>query len=141
MTDLTMSRVCWLRLGFVAFAIFVAHGCQSEVELGDVRGKVTMDGEPLPNATIRFIPTGGGRSALGRTNAEGEYQMQYSATASGALVGPVRVEITVAEEVEDRRGHTYMSPELVPEKYNVKSELSAEITRGNNLHNFDLQSK
>jgi hypothetical protein len=137
---MTCKRLARL-LSPLAFVLLVAQGCHQEVELGQVHGRILMDGEPLPDATVRFVPVGGGRSALGRTDANGHYEMQYSATASGALVGPVRVEITVAEEAEDERGRTYMKPETVPAKYNVNSVLIADVQPGTNSYDFELSSK
>lgn len=126
--------------GVVIVVSLVVYGCRNEVELGDVQGTVTMDGNPLPDATVRFIPQGGGRSALGRTDENGNYTMLYSATATGALVGPVRVEITLAEEVTDAAGNSTMKPETIPARYNTASELTVDVGSGNNDFDFDLTS-
>ena len=116
-------------------------GCsRSEVQLAKVTGTVTLDGKPLPDAILRFIPEGKGRTAIGRTDAEGRYELSYSATAGGAIVGKVRVEITTAEEFENSRGNTEFTKELIPKKYNRESELFKEITPRKNVVNFDLVS-
>jgi len=111
-------------------------GCRrTEIELGDVHGVVLLDGDPLPDATIRFIPVEGGRAALGRTDAKGEYKMLYSARSSGALVGSVRVEITTADPDAPQ------SKEVLPARYNSKSELVREVTSGGQMIDFDLKSR
>lgn len=116
--------------------IGMATGCRkSEVELGAVRGTVTLDGAPLPAATIRFIPTAGGRTAFGRTDDAGKYEMLYSASASGALVGSMRVEITTADPDAPK------SKEKVPAKYNSKSELTADVGSKSQVIDFPLTSK
>ncbi len=132
-----MSRIA-VSTCALAFLIF---GCRDEVELGDAHGVVTIDGKPTKDLTIRFVPIGGGRSARGRTDENGYYEMLYSARASGALVGPVRVEITAAEETTDAAGNSHMKPETILERYNVNSELTAEVGSGDNSFDFDLKSK
>jgi len=127
----------------VRFAVLVAVLCcigchKSEVELGGVEGKVTLDGQPLPDATVRFIPqgTGKGRAAFGKTDAEGHYKLLYSAGANGAVVGNVRVEITTADPDSPK------SKEKVPARYNANSELVSEVKSGSNKNlDFDLTSK
>lgn len=94
-----------------------------------------MDGRPLPDATIRFIPQGF-RTAMGRTDAEGKYEMLYSASARGAIVGDVRVEITTANP-----DNLKQFPETVPAKYNRDSTLTANVESGSNVVDFDLASK
>ncbi|MEK6259271.1 MAG: carboxypeptidase regulatory-like domain-containing protein [Planctomycetota bacterium] len=123
-------------LALAALAMLFAQGChKSEVQLGAVQGKVTLDGQPLADATVRFIPTAGGRTAFGRTDTKGHYTMLYSASASGALVGSMRVEITTADP--DAPTPT----EKVPAKYNVSSELTAEVGSKSNVLDFPLTSK
>jgi hypothetical protein len=133
-------RFAGARARLACFALITAAsvaGCQqSEVELGAVEGKVTMDQQPLPDATIRFIPVAGGRSALGRTDTEGHYEMLYTATADGALVGSMRVEITTGDPDNPKE-----FPETVPAKYNLYSELKADVKSGSNELNFELTSK
>lgn len=141
MAKLKSLRGRLARPAFTVLIAVLAFGCGAEVELGDVEGTVTMDGKPLPDATIRFVPVNGGRSALGRTDENGHYKMEYSATASGALVGPVRVEITTAEEVADAAGRSRMKPETVPAKYNTASELKVDVGSSDNKFDFDLESK
>jgi hypothetical protein len=121
--------------GLTAATLFAA-GCGSDVELGGVTGRVTMDGKPLPEALVRYIPEGGGRSAQGRTDADGMYRLDYSAASEGALVGKSNVMITTGS-IEDPRHRD----EKVPLKYNYETTLTADVTSGDNEINFDLQSK
>ncbi len=127
-----------LPLGAVSLSVF--SGCDNGPVVSSVRGKVTLDGNPLPNATIVFTPETG-RSSLGRTNDDGEYKLLFSPEKDGALVGTMRVRITVAEEYTDSRDRSRMRPELVPAKYNEKSELVVEVEPKDNVIDFDLQSK
>lgn len=57
----------WITCAVVAFV-----GC-GRSDLGQVTGRVTLDGEPLAGAFVEFVPTGGeGSSSSGRTNERGE---------------------------------------------------------------------
>ena len=121
----------------VAAVLIAATGCGggSEVDLGEVTGTVTLDGKPLPNAYVQFIPQGGGRPAGGTTDEAGNYKLIYSASAAGALVGPAKVSITTGDPEDPKR------PEKLGPGYNSKTTLTAEVTPGDNVHNFDLTSK
>jgi hypothetical protein len=122
-------------------AIALVLGCGGGPDISSVRGTVTLDGDPLSNATVVFTPEEGGRSSLGRTNLDGEYTLLYSAGNDGALVGRMRVRITCAEEYTDSNDRTRMKPEIVPARYNEKSELVADVKRAANVINFDLKSE
>ena len=127
-----MTKCGWKFL----IAVLLAAGCGGGgVELGDVSGRVTLDGKPLPNALVRFQPEKGGRSAQGITDADGRYKLNYSARDTGALAGKSKVLITTGSlEDSSRRS------EKVPKKYNDETELTAEVTSGDNAINFDLRS-
>ena len=115
----------------------VASGCGgSDVELGEVTGTVYLDGKPLPRAAVVFVPVKPGRSAIGGTDENGIYQMTYTPSASGALVGEVMVEIRTGSPDNPKE-----FPERVPSKYNNRSELKAVVEPGNNVLDFHLDSK
>jgi hypothetical protein len=124
-----------LRLFGFAVALFLA-GCGSDVELGEVTGRVMMDGKPLPNALVRFNPENGGRSAQGRTDEEGRYRLDYSVHDSGALVGPSKVMITTGS-IEDPKHRD----EKVPLRYNYETVLSVNVGSSGNEFDFALESK
>jgi len=117
-------------------------GCNSEKVpgLGTVTGTVTMDGKPVPDAMVSFEPTEPGKSAaLGKTDASGNYELYYSRSHKGAPVGENIVKITTYGETGDDENRQ-IRKETVPTKYNVKSELKAEVKRGANKFDFDLKS-
>jgi len=103
-------------------------------ELGQVNGVVTLDGEPLPNALVDFVPAAAGHISSGTTDASGGYTLAYDATNAGAALGEHVVRIsTKIGAVGD--------PEKVPARYNALSELKATVKAGENTINFDLLSK
>ncbi|WP_417382731.1 carboxypeptidase regulatory-like domain-containing protein [Gimesia sp.] len=70
-------------------------GCTggNDVVLGSVSGVITMDGEPLSNAIIVFVPDEGNPSS-GRTDELGKYDLTYLGNSRGAIVGSHKVKIT-----------------------------------------------
>ena len=135
-------------------------GCGgSELELGEVQGVVTLNGDPLPNAVVTFSPKEGGPSGVGKTNDKGEYQLM-TAGQLGAIPGQHTVSIIcvpVPAPVKHVRSNdpsyqhggggvssaNYTPPPVpeVPARYNAQTELSEEVEAGTeNTINFDLES-
>jgi hypothetical protein len=117
----------------------IAVGCsQRGFELAPVTGTVTMDGEPLPHALVRFLPQEGtvNRPSTGVTNMDGSYRLLYSAREEGAIVGPVNVEITTGDPEQPK-----LYPETIPSKYNIETTLKRDVASGENIFDFDLESK
>ncbi|QDU78261.1 hypothetical protein Pan97_53460 [Bremerella volcania] len=109
-------------------------------DLGEVSGKVTLDGSPLADATVSFQSVELGRMASGKTDAQGHYELILLNDIKGAVVGENKVLITTAQPGDDAVPGS-AKPETLPKKYNDKSELTAEVKEGTNEFNFDLQSK
>ena len=79
----------------------VTAGCDSGPPMGQVSGKVTFQGKPLPNAEIEFQPVDNRPSSSARTDAEGRYKLQFTSKKSGALVGEHVVAITTEQDEPD----------------------------------------
>ena len=127
-------------------------GSSDQPELGQVTGKITLDGKPLSGIAVVFQPDNG-RPARGMTDAEGMYELTYIRQTKGTKVGPNRVEIAPsedgeAEESEDSgeesqpaaKKQTKSGKPKIPARYNVKSELKADVKAGKNTFNFELES-
>lgn len=122
-----------------AWAISCWTGCSSSgPELGTVSGTVTLDGQPLPDATVTFMPETG-RSSSGRTDPEGKYELNYTFDRAGAVVGKHIVRITTA----GKSGAESPDPsdEKLPARYHANTELKAAVERGHNEVDFDLTSQ
>jgi hypothetical protein len=129
------ARFC----GALVVAVLIAIGCsQRGFELAPVTGTVTMDGKPLAQALVRFLPQGGAvnRPSTGVTDVDGKYRLLYSAREEGTIVGPVKVEITTGDPEQPK-----LYPETVPTKYNTETTLTRDVQSGDNVFDFDLQSK
>jgi hypothetical protein len=129
-------------------------GCgapSDQPELGQVTGTVTLDGKPLSGIAVVFQPDSG-RPARGMTDAEGKYELTYIRQTKGTKVGPNRVEIAPSEDGaaeesenadEESKPATKRSKSTkptIPARYNVRSELKADVKAGKNTFDFQLES-
>ena len=126
-------------------ALFLACiGCSSSgPEIATVSGRITMDGKPLAHATVVFSPENG-RPAGARTDADGNYVLNFTEGRSGAIPGTNTVQITTVRDAEkDENGKTLIpeSKETVPMEYNAASKLTFNVEpKKKNVANFDLKS-
>lgn len=136
-------------------------GCgESGPPLGKVTGKVTMDGKPISNAIVSFVPIDGSRSSSAMTDDSGTYRLSF-VDREGALIGEHKVSITSTAEVQgntmedipsdDPRYAELMQSrqsdynnakvkESIPAVYNKKTELVREVKSGQNTFDFPLTS-
>ena len=132
MKESVVWRLCWLTL-LSAFLL----GCGARGDLASVRGKVTLDGQPLPDAFVVFAPTKKGTTSYGRTDAGGNYEMMFTDYQKGAWLGENSVRISTGDLGS---GGGPGPKERVPIVYNEASTLTAEVKPGSNNLNFDLKS-
>lgn len=146
--------------------LLAALPCLSGCQRGPARPKtvpvnveVSYRNQPVSGATVTFVPKGGPRGAVGRTNAQGQAKLMTFVTGDGAIPGSYRVTIDKLldeagpagksqEEYEafwkaQKNGPAGLPPlkcEL-PWKYGQieKTELTAEVSEeGKNSIRFDL---
>jgi len=106
-----------------------------------VSGEVTLDGKPLKEGVIRFVPEDGKSPTADAPVADGKFQATVPA-------GKKRVEISAPKVVGKRKMYdTPDSPvvdevaELIPAKYNVRSELTLTVGRGAQKEKFELKGQ
>jgi hypothetical protein len=102
--SITGSEVAVLKAIACSLAVFCIAGCGKSVAPPDpsvvVTGVVTMDGKPLPKATVRFIPQDGANQGFGGsgvTDSAGKYELRSLAgneAAVGTPPGKYKVIIT-----------------------------------------------
>lgn len=113
----------------IAFA-----GCGgSNQDVAPVHGRVTLDGQPLPYASVVFESAGKSPSG-GYTDQDGNYQLIFKRGVNGAPVGVNHV--TILEDIQRTR-----RPQRVPARYNQNSDLEREVKSGDNNFDFDLTSE
>jgi hypothetical protein len=118
-------------------------------ETAPVSGQVMLDGKPLANAMVMFVPEAGAGakdpvpSAVGTTGDDGRYSLvlQSGAKKTGAVVGKHKVMITLGAQGSANETQRAFHKQL-PERYNRKTILECEVLAGGRKDaNFDLQSK
>ena len=127
----------------------VLTGC-GDAQRATVSGVVTLDGKPIPGATIIFLPTQetAAPASGGAIGEDGTYTVTFEGAPSA---GDYRVEI---RGIRHKTGRMIPAPpplargtmieecvELIPDWYNKKSELLVELKRGDNQHDFALVLK
>jgi hypothetical protein len=109
-----------------------AAGCgPQEKPKALIRGAVTLNGTPLKEGAIKFIPIAGDGPTTGAViKPEGDYSVAVPA-------GMMRVEITSSKVTGKRKAYdTPDSPlieiteEQIPAKFNSNSELKYEVASG-----------
>ncbi len=108
----------------------LAVGC-SEMTVAPVRGTVTLDGQPLPKASVLFQPEAGGRPSSGVTDENGKYRLSYSMQEEGAEVGQCVVKISTALEAADYGSKR--PKELVPPRYAKQPVIVEVLPRSNSI--------
>ncbi len=165
---------CFLVLCLAACVIGLTGcggGSQKEIlDTEPVQGLVTLDGEPVPEAVVTFVPVteGQGVSATGTTDANGVYTLTAAITGEKAgeagagtlpgeyLVGVAKtiVESPLSEEEAEEKGVEYVPSTgdpgadttftyVVPEKYNSPrdSEIKVTVAAGENDIPIELTSE
>jgi hypothetical protein len=127
-----LARSGWLVVLLVSLA-----GCGSkEGQFAPVSGVVLLNGKPLADASVTFTPVVTDKATYGpgshaRTDANGQFTLQVSTTTvKGALVGKHAVRISLAEVPKGDPGGAHLTKELLPARYNSKSELTFEVPPG-----------
>jgi len=105
--------------------------------LGKVQGTVTLDGQPLANASISFQPVDGKSGpSQAITDSQGKYSLTHLPGHPGATITEHTVRI-----IGKPADAPASQKETVPPKYNITSQLKATVKEGNNTHDFKLESK
>lgn len=151
----------FLRAMVVSSLLVLFIGCggaPAGPKLYAVQGKVTVEGEPLPNATVTFQPESG-PIATGVTNASGEFTLK-TGTAEGAVAGTHRVAVvaTTGEKIMENptpddlaamstsgKQETSQPKSLIPERYSKfeTSQLTATVSEdaSQNVVTLDLKKQ
>jgi len=73
--------------------VVLLAGCTGS-RTSPVEGDVRLDGKPLPNASIHFVPQGTGRDATGTTDQNGHFVMSTFNPKDGVVAGEYKIVIS-----------------------------------------------
>lgn len=140
----TMTLARWMCA--IGLPIVLA-GCSQDTDgfsYQPASGSVLLDGTPLPNAEVTFVPVGSGlkvgRASVGTTDDEGHFELTSIDGIEGAVVGQHAVAITTGQ-VHQGTGEV-LAKETLPPRYNKDSILTYEVpSQGTSDIVFELQSK
>lgn len=136
-----------VRSSLIFLSLLFLVGCNpsaSSKPLAAVSGRITLDGQPLPNARVGFEPQGfgdrmnAGPGSYGKTDVAGHYTLITVSGKPGAVPGMHRVAITTYKE--DSSGEV-VREEQVPERYFAKDRITFEVPiQGTGEASFNLTS-
>lgn len=126
------------RLVIVTLVWLAGCGGPPHPEVGRVTGVVTLDGQPLAEATVMFQPTEG-RASIATTDSAGKYSLIYLDGVPGAKLGAHKV--IIRTEIPGEDGQPPIAKEKLPKKYHEQTELTAEVKPGSNTFDFPLTSQ
>lgn len=135
------DRSCLALAICLACFVSVLTGCGGDGRRS-VSGEVTLDGEPVDGGSIVFLPSGGEGGKGAAEIVKGKYAIP---TEQGLPPGSYRVEIhwlkPTGKQIPsgDPGMMTDERAEAIPAQYHSASTLVAEITAGENKHNFHLK--
>lgn len=153
------SRKLLTKLVFLFSLTTVIGGCGGDAgpEKVSVAGNVTVDDQPVVEGTIAFVSLEGGRTAVTAikngaytiSQSDGPYPGQQKVTIQA--FEKTGVTITVTKDLPGPPGDEPAIPpgglkldekkQVLPERYNTASELTASLTSGHNADvNFVLTS-
>lgn len=101
---LNLRRAGVLTGTLIAALSLTAAGCSSKTPLASVSGVVMLDGKPMPEALVEFLPDSDkgthGPVSGGMTDAEGRFQLVcYEGKLPGAVVGRHRILVQDARSI------------------------------------------
>lgn len=127
MTIIYLTR---LTLSLTLMAGLATAGCQKsqQLDVAAVRGKVLLDGRPLPSGVVFVMPSKG-RSASGMIREDGTFELSTYGSGDGAQLGTHPVMITPVSADEINQGEP-IKRVPIPRRYgsHLTSGLSIEVT-------------
>jgi len=122
-------------------------------KLTPVGGTVTLDGKPLINAMVAFVPSGStpGTGANGHTDKAGKYELATRSRGKGTPAGEYRVVVTklVMPDGTDFPANSAVAPinspakQILPVKYSMAGQtvLRAKVGEDSTVIDFPLTAK
>ena len=133
--------------------VLMITGCGSDgPELIPVSGTVTLNGTPIDEVVVTFVPHHAGKPAMGLTDKQGRFSLSTTELDDGVAVGPYYATVTSIDQGATRPDAQGLSTGLemhprqksiIPERYTLfqTSGLSYEVQDGMEPISIKLTSK
>ena len=95
-------------------------GCGGGSKTSPVSGVVLLDGKPVADATVQFVPQEKGRDATGQTDKSGEFAMTTFKSRDGVVPGEYKVVISPPTGVADTKAYTTSEDAMLAAKPQAK---------------------
>jgi hypothetical protein len=115
----------WL---IVLSSLFLA-GCGKN-ELKEISGVATYGGAPIADGKIRLLPIDGAGPTAGAAIVDGRYSAKISPGKKRVEIESFRIISQHHYNNDPKNPMVSKREQLLPERYNAKSELTCEITDG-----------
>jgi hypothetical protein len=133
--------ICWSLI-----VVGMLSGCSrppKEAELAEVSGVVAINGKPLPNILVQFLPVvksgDQGPTSSGVTDEQGEFELETSGGKPGAVVGPCKVLFIDMMEERVAQGTASLPPRISSSLATVRSGTKeVEVKSEGSRFKFDL---
>jgi len=134
-----------IRRGILALLtgwLIVLVGCSGRGKLMEVEGTVTLNGKPLAEGDIAFMPEDKKFGGEGGKIKDGRFKFKVRA-------GKNKVEIRATQEVPGKKAPSAAGPDappeavresIIPTKYNDQTTLEADVGPEKKSFTFDLKS-
>ena len=124
-------------------SVLFGLGCSDSNEGGEVRGKITIGGQPVTAGMVSFISQEGKDSVVGTLNDKGEYVVQNPPTGKVKIV--IQTEMFKPQNAGPKVPFMQDQPTYVaiPAKYETAATTDLEYTvkRGKITHDIVLSDK
>jgi hypothetical protein len=144
-------------IALAGLLLSLTAGCDQGPQMVPVTGTITLEGKPLPTASVMYVLKAGGPPVTAVTDEQGKYNLSTTVEGDGALEGDYQVAI-VAYRVSGVSADPASDPSvqlpgamggervvwIAPMRYSklAESGLTATVTaEHDNVIDFDLKSK
>lgn len=144
MISCTSPNWCVLLSTLLALALSALVGCNDDSEGIPFSGHASIDGVPLSSGTVFFHPEHEGKGASANI-VDGRFEVS---SAEGLTAGDYRVEVFSEKET----GRQISNPDvpdqmmeetvqIIPQRYNINSELTANVSADMPELKLDLEGR
>ena len=128
-------------VALLLFIMTALAGCSEDQPTGTINGTVNLDGQPLSEGIVSFVPVDGKTGTASAPIKDGQFQATVPVTEMKLMFSAPKV---VGKK---KMYNTPDSPtvdevlELIPPRFGANSKLTIHVKKGKQSEKFDLESK